>query len=623
MRLRRRLARGAVFVVVAATLTGCVSIPGEGPVEPGRTLVDAQRPPRVQFQAFGPAQGDSPIGIVRGFLRAAADFSLDHNVARSFLTADKRTTWRPVSEVIVYRGSAGTVNVAQTAAWAGANAAPTLSPPSTASPPPTSPAATLGPSASAVAATPSAVRIVPTPQPVPGAQVTVTVTTPVVARILDGGAYQASDPGDIAVTTFHLTVVEGQWRIRDPADGVLISLSDFSATFGDVPLYYPELTGRWLVPDVRWFPLTSSPTVVVDALLEGPSAWLEDAVTSGALSGTELTANGVRNSGGSTVIDLKRRALEASPTQRQVLLVQLRATLAESARVLSFAVGEVTVTVEQARYEIPQNTAAMPRPAEELGLDARPVVLDAQNRLARLDGLRSTPVLGLPALSPDATHPAVNADGTVFAVLTAGDSTMVTLSSQQAPRGQIKAGTLTAPSFDSSGWVWTSPTQSAGTVYAVRGTQRIPLPARWLAGYQVRSVRISREGARALVVAGRSGRSYAFVTGVVRDETGRPTGFTDPPLRLVSDLSGARDGAWLDARRIAVLGTRAEAAEQRVWLVQIGGEVAAGVAAPDALTIAVGSNQYELWVQTADGAAYQAGADFPRLPGVRWPAVPG
>ena len=113
------------------------------------------------------------------------------------------------------------------------------------------------------------------------------------------------------------------------------------------------------------------------------------------------------------------------------------------------------------------------------------------------------------------------------------------------------------------------------------------------------------------------------MTGVVRDETGRPTGFTDPPLRLVSDLSGARDGAWLDARRIAVLGTRAEAAEQRVWLVQIGGEVAAGVAAPDALTIAVGSNQYELWVQTADGAAYQAGADFPRLPGVRWPAVPG
>ena len=614
MRKRRRLIGVAGALALTAALTGCVSIPGQGPVEPGRTLVDAQRPPRVQFKAFGPAQGDSPVGIVRGFLRAAADFSLDHNVARSFLTADKRTTWRPVSPVIVYRGSAGTVDIAQTAASAARGAAPTTSPASgqpagTPSVPPTSAA-----SSSAAIATPSALA---------GAQVTVTVTVPVLARIRDGGAYQASEAGDVEVTTFHLAAIEGQWRISDPVDGVLISTTDFSATFGDVPLYYPELTGRWLVPDVRWFPLTSSPTVVIDALLRGPSAWLQGAVTSGALSDTRLTANGVRNAGGATVIDLNRRALDSSPAQRQVLLAQVRATLAESARVLSFAVGELTMTVEQARYEIPQNTATMPRPAEELGLDARPVVLDAQNRLARLDGLKSTPVPGLAALSADATHPAVNADGTVFAALLAGDSTLVTLSAQQAPKAAVRAGALTAPSFDSSGWVWTSPTQSSGTVYAVRGSQRVSLPARWLAGYQVRSVRLSREGARALVIAARSGRSYAFVTGVVRDETGRPTEFTVPPLQLVSDLSGARDGAWLDARRVAVLGTRPEAQEQRLWLVQIGGEITVGVAAPDALTIALGSNQYELWVQATGGAAYQAGADFPRLPGVRWPAVPG
>ncbi|MFZ0161934.1 MAG: hypothetical protein WAL50_23130, partial [Kineosporiaceae bacterium] len=124
--------RGPVWIAAAlavmSVLTGCVSIPAEGPVQPGRALVDAQRPPRVQFYAFGPAQGDSPVGVVRGFLRAAADFSVDHNVARSFLTADKRTTWRPVSPVIVYRGSAGTVDVAQAAAWAGRAVPPGASP---------------------------------------------------------------------------------------------------------------------------------------------------------------------------------------------------------------------------------------------------------------------------------------------------------------------------------------------------------------------------------------------------------------------------------------------------------------------------------------------------------------
>ncbi|MFZ0160989.1 MAG: LpqB family beta-propeller domain-containing protein [Kineosporiaceae bacterium] len=443
------------------------------------------------------------------------------------------------------------------------------------------------------------------------------------ARILDGGAYHASDPGDIEVVTFHLTVADGQWRISDPVDGVMISQSDFSATFGDLPLYFPENTGRWLVPDVRWFPLTSSLTVVVDALLDGPSGWLQGAVTSGAPSGTALTANGVRSSAGSVMIDLTRGALAAGPAQRQVLFAQLKATLNEAARLLGIATGDLTVTVEQARYEIPQTTAAMPRPADELGLDARPVVLDTQNRLARLDGLRSAPVPGLAALPADATRPAVNADGTAFAALVAGGSSLLTLSAQQAPRQTLLPGSLTAPSIDLYGWVWTSPTQSAGTVFAVRGTQTVAVPGKWLAGYQVRSVRISREGTRALVVAGRSGRSYAFVTAVVRDEAGRPTGFTDPPLRLVSDLVGARDGAWLDARRIAVLGTRPAAPEQRVWLVQIGGEVSAGVAAPEALTITLGSSQYELWVQTAEGAAYLAGSDFPRLPGVRWPAVPG
>lgn len=426
--------------------------------------------------------------------------------------------------------------------------------------------------------------------------------------------------------------MDGQWRIANPEDGVVISRSDFEATFSDVPLYFPDRTGHFLVPDVRWFPVTSTPTAVVSALLNGPVSWLNAAVTSGAPSGTRLTATGVRSDRNTVMIDLTRRALEASPDQRQVLLAQLRATLQDAARVLEFSAVDVQLTVEQARFEVPVTGVDPLRRAEEIQVDPRPVALDANNQLNRLTAARATVVTGLAPLSGDVSHPGVSLDGKSYAVLTGGLSSLVTLSPGRAPQVRVRGTGLSPPSFDVQDWVWTSPRSNAGVVYAVRasgapgpsGTAgRVEVAAPWLRGFQVSTVRISRDGARALVVATHDGKARAFVCGVVREDDGTPTVLTDPPLRLLRDLVAARGGSWLGPQRVSVLGVRATTSEQTVWRVQIGGEVSAGLAAPTARSVTTSADPLELWAQTPDGAAYQSGAGLLSIPGLRWPAVPG
>lgn len=595
--VRRTGVAAVLLVAVVGLLSGCVSIPDDGPIVQGRALIDAQRPPRVKFYESYPITGADPARIVQGFIRAAKDFSGDHEVARSYLTPDQRTRWRPNEAVVVYRGEATVTELDPS----GTAASPTVPSPS---------------------ATPS-----PTPSaspPAPGARTTVRVEVSVAARVDGTGIYRPSEAGDVARMTLTLAAVDGQWRIQDAVDGVLISEDDFLATFADVPLYFPEATGRWLIPDVRWFPVTALPSVVISALLEGPSPWLTPAVSTGAPPGTALTAAGVRIGSGTLSVDLNRQALLATAAQRQLLSAQVQTTLTEAARVLGFPSGQLVLTVDRVRFEVPQLAAPVPQPADAVPFDGRPVVLDAQHRLARMEGTRVVPVPGLATLGEDATRPAVNADGTAYAVLTTGGTRLVTVQSDGGARSVLSnAVGLTAPSFDTYGWVWTSPVVSAGTVTAVRGGVVVEVAVPWLSGYAVSTLKISREGTRALIVAHRGRRSSVLVVSLVRSADGAPRRMATAPLRLASDLPVVRDASWLDGRRVMLLAIGPGSQVERLHLAEIGGRTLAGASVVGALSLTVGVAPADAWVQTAKGAAYYSGVGLRQVAGARWPAMPG
>jgi hypothetical protein len=459
------------------------------------------------------------------------------------------------------------------------------------------------------------------------------VEVPVSARIRDDGVYQVSPAQDEEVRTFRLVTEGGVWRISDPADGILISERDFSSSFGEVPLYFPDVQGRWLVPDERWFPYTASPTTVVQALLDGPSSWLTGAVTTGAPPGTRLTANGVRTDGSVTRIDLDRQARIATPAQRLMLYTQLKETL--STADLPFGTQDLAITVNQVAFAIPDQAGPSPQVADEATIDPRPVALDTANRLVQLELSAGQPVEGVSGLAvTGASHPAVSppAAGSVgpgslvYAVLAPGAGRLTRLLIQRpgSPATVAFSGTeLTPPSFDNRQWVWTAPASSGGVVYAAKGNGLLRIPAPWLAGYRVLSMRVSREGARMLVTATHANSSYAFVFGIVRDLQGTPTALTDVPLWVVQDLQTVQDGAWVDGHTLIVLGTRPGWPDQQAWSVDLGGAVIPVVAANGAQSVTVGLGVYDLWVQSDKSAEHEVAGSLLAVPGYRWPAVPG
>src|SRR5690606_8877265 len=75
----RRAAAVALAAVLGVSLTACVSIPSDGPVQLG--LSDLQQAERlVQLGASGPSAGDSQEQLVRGFLLAANSSADDYAV---------------------------------------------------------------------------------------------------------------------------------------------------------------------------------------------------------------------------------------------------------------------------------------------------------------------------------------------------------------------------------------------------------------------------------------------------------------------------------------------------------------------------------------------------------------
>lgn len=647
---RRRaaaLARGVVAAGAVIVLAACAGIPREGPVVPGRPAGKDPSEGMYQLVQDGPQPGATPEQSVTGFLRAATGFRDDHRVARSFLAQSRRLAWQPDSSVVVYSGQnppPTPVLVDQTgASVTGAPATPSATPAATSS---------AAPSAAASAA-PSAA---PSPTTQPSAQsgpraadpgrdrdlagrATVRVTVSVVATIDGDGRYSPAPPGTRREVTYGLVRVDGEWRIDKVPDGILISTTDFRVTFQNYPVYFADSGRRFLVPDIHWFPGNNSaavPTALVRALLAGPAPWLAPAVTTGVPAGTQMAVKAVVVSGDVATVDLTDRARSAEPEERQLLALQLRETLAGFANT-------VKITVGGADYDVPTGGWSADAPGDlgessagprvDPSVDSRPVVLDAKGHLARVEGpQRLVPVTGVDGLAvPGASRPAMSSDGTAYAVLgPQRKQLLLQLPGTSEASVVLNGRDLTAPSFDPSGWVWTSPAQNTGRLYAARaGSPASEVAAPWLKGFVVASARVSRDGARLLVVARKSGTAsvFLFVAGIARAQDGMPEAVTEP-LSLVPDLTSALDAAWVDEDEVVVLGRRSgmltpEQTQEQPWVVQVGGSIDPTTPAPGATSITAGNGSLTLMAGNAQGIMTRVGQKWEVTPGGHWPAFAG
>jgi hypothetical protein len=629
---RGRFARATRVVVAAVavlSLPACMGIPREGPVMPGRPAGKDPNEGVYQIIPDGPAPGGTPEETVVGFVRAAGGFSDDHRVARSFLSPARRVAWRPDAIVDVYPGTLPAPRVLQ---QTGTATAPGTRPSATSPVRTPSPGAAVSPSPSAPAAAPSSTAgsgssADPDRDRDGAGRATVAVDVPVEATVDDDARYTARPAGTRRTVTYELVRVGGEWRIDIVPDGILISAQDFGVTFRSFAVYFPDAGRRYLVPDIHWFPYTNTaavPTALVRALLAGPAKWLAPAVTTGAPPGTRMAVNSVVVSARTATVDLNDAALDASPDERQLLALQLRETLS------GFAQG-VKITVQGADYDVP--TGGWTGESGELAsglrvdppVDGRPIVLDAAGRLARVEGSEVVPVKGVEKLAvAGASRPATSSDGTAFAVLgPLRQSLLVQLPGTAEATTVIRdQPDLTAPSFDPQGWVWTSPGTNRGALYAARVDGVASVAAPWLNGYQVESVRASRDGARLLIGARRGNRAAVFAAAVRREPDGKPAEVM-PPLSLIPDLESVTDAAWIMEGQVAVLGRKAGSSAQAMWVVRVGGDIKAVTSAPGATSITAGYGEQTLVAGNAGGMLTRAGEEWETTPGALWPAFPG
>ncbi|GAA1629709.1 LpqB family beta-propeller domain-containing protein [Georgenia ruanii] len=560
--MSRRLRAALAALGASALLAGCVSLPRTGPVTASQPDLPASE--GIGLFATGPQVGAEPEAIVGGFLTAsAAGYSDDFFVARQYLAGPAAQAWQPLEQVRVFADSQ-------------------------------------------------------TPRYDRGPDGAVNLSVAGQASVDSAGRYTESATQSVIETSFTLARnAQGEWRIIDLDDGVLLSAASFSSVYVESTLHFLTPDHAAFVPEVRWFPQQNLATSLVRGLLQGPSPWLEPGVVTMVPTGTRMTVESVAVADGVARVDLSADSLSAEPDQRALFVAQLERTLRDVP-----GVQQVQVTAASAPYEV---TEAVPElPAYPYTSTNLTVVADGS--LAGVIDGEVVPTPGSDQLAGTTPRfPAVGYDGGP-AVFLDGPDRLLAAPTEDAPPVELAQGKdLVAPTVDRRGWAWTAPAANDGRLVAVRANgTRTDVGAAWLAGGTVKALRISRDGARAVVVWQSGGSTVIDAAPVVRNVDGSPRSLAEP-VRIGERVDDASQVVWVDERTVAVLGTSGGDAAPAVHLVPIGGPTKRLPVVEGAATITAGRGDRSIMLGTESGRVFERnGAAWrPVYTDAYYPTLPG
>ncbi|MGA8118124.1 MAG: LpqB family beta-propeller domain-containing protein [Actinocatenispora sp.] len=282
-----------VVLVTVGLLSGC-GVPSSGPpVVVSRAPVNGSSDdaPHRFPQVLLPSRGTNPRDLVDQFFMAAgADPRPDQlrDNVRQFFTPSSRDSWEPdLAGMTLVRITGYQTGQQQSSGASG-------------SPDP-------DPSASGDAQG----------SPATTATATVDVTGNLVGLLTPNGTVQPLPSGqsDTYHEKFELEKINEIWRIANPPAETLLSTDAISSEYDAVTVYFVSPDQRTLVPDLRYLPATMRPekrrTVLVDALLDGPSRWLGQAAVSAIPDRTKRRGNVVSSNNG-LIVNLTSDASDAN-----------------------------------------------------------------------------------------------------------------------------------------------------------------------------------------------------------------------------------------------------------------------------------------------------------------------
>ncbi|GAB3578611.1 LpqB family beta-propeller domain-containing protein [Calidifontibacter terrae] len=594
-----RALRWFALMLVVGLLAGCAGLPTTSAVSARDAITAEPSEPGPNVEFYGPQGGESPVEIVRQFLRATGSVDEDYKVAREFLASTANRTWAPGAQVAINRGESDFITTQLS---------------------------------------PTSVRL----------------TATSVAGLDDTGHLIDYATPKQRTIDLSLAKVAGEWRISGlPADfGPYLTQTDFERIYTPYRVYLAETLTHTLVPDEQYFTAPGLPTALARAVLRGFPREQSDGSAQPAFnrvpSGTRLAVDAVPVAAdGTASVDLTTGVMRADSPSRTGLWAAMMATLNQvsGVRRVELTVGgtrldtaslpDAPVVPSDVGYELrtPSNDGVLTRTGDTLSW------LDESANDEATHPLKNVP---LPILSRNWYLLAASADGHQFAGVS-GDRNSLGRWDRSTKVAVVPtfARLLTRPSFDDLGELWISGTALSNTgpnrttssgsgvwmvdTTAGQAARPQPISVPWLKDPQIVALRVAGDGQRVAVVTGDGkGKTTLQMSYVVRDANGQPTALSTPVVvsRTVYDVA---DVAWLDDVTLAVIGASVEKGSPQVIEVPLNGFPSSMGEVPGAQQIiGTGRGDSEVYVVTnRPSVIARVGSGWRTLPNTVGVVAPG
>ncbi len=506
---RRQRAVALLAGWLLASATGCTGLPEGGPVIETRvdSSRDGERP--MSIDPAPPRKGASAPDIAAGFLDAMEASPIRVDVARQFLTEGAKSSWDPERSTLVHDG--------------------------------------LG--------APSQI----------GSTVAVTMKDP--ERLDRRGAWQGVLPASQHTLQFQMVEENGEFRIADPVDALIVSATWFEARYEQVSLYFFDRNAQFLVPEPVFVPLGEQmATSLIDGLLAGPPADLQSSGRTFVPSRLGVGLSVPVSRDGIADIALVGESVLPDPETIERMLAQFAWTLRQEPRITAF-----TITIGGQDVRLPGGVTQFPVDGSGTydpsgyqsssllyGVRDGLVVSGSAEDLTEVSGPFGQKAYGLESI-------AVNTRGSDLAAVTGGGTSVLMGSVGAVPddeeAGAVKqvlsgASDLLPPVYDLADRLWLVDRTARGARVSYLVNDRpVPIDIPGVTDRQVRHFLVSRDATRFVAVVRSRGIDEVRVGRLRVSENGKILRAT-PTRRLVfdgSDRLRVVDLGWATPTSIALL----------------------------------------------------------------------
>ncbi|MFF3559157.1 LpqB family beta-propeller domain-containing protein [Streptomyces sp. NPDC002574] len=525
----RPVKAGMLLCCLLVLLTGCASMPSSGEVHRVGGEQHADSDPQVRVYGVKPQKGETPREIVSGFLEATTSDEAKYDTAKLYMTKEQAQRWKPDSGItILGDGPTQVQEPGSTGDGKGDD----------------------------------------------GTQISLTGEK--VAAVDARHAYRA-DEGTFS-TGIRLTKENGEWRIAGVADGLVLSEADFTRFYRSVDTYYFASLGpdalaegkrrEALVADPLYLRKRINPLgATVDALLAGPTEWLEPVVESAFASGIRATKV--------TLDDTQRLTVRLNRAPGDSLRCRRMA-----AQLIQTVQGMSSSPLPSVDVQSPGNRTACSLQREQAARDYAPEGLagqgneqyfvDADHHLVSLSGDGTQPMtvpgpfgsgplkLGTVAVRRDEqSAAAVTEDGASLYVapLDAGGELGPVVARSQAVD---KKNRLSAPSWDGYGGLWVAdrdPNRPRLLMFRDGAGTPVDVTVPELGNGRIESLRVAADGVRIALLVSEDKHTTLRLGRIER------TGPSDDPQIAVADLRRVTPqledviaASWAGVSRLVVVG---------------------------------------------------------------------